>query len=362
MALSKIDEAGWGGTQVGGRRNLIINGAMQVAQRGDQTGVTNGYACDRFNVVEETSAGVIDANQSTESPDGFASSLHVDVTTADTSIAAGDIAYLRYKFEGQDLQGLSYGTSSAQSMTLSFWVRSSVTGTYAFNLYSNDEAKINRHTYTIDTADTWEKKTITITGDTSDGFGNDNNVSLSLHWVLVAGTTYTGGTLAANTWDTYDNTNFGQGHAVNVLSSASNNFYLTGVQLEVGNVATPFEHRSYGEELAACMRYCYVFGTGTTNNAALGTGFAYQTTWAFASIHFPVEMRSTPSLSNVGGSWEWSDWHVSGFATGTLSFGDGTRQGGRVFSAGTVSGLTDYRDYFLQRAGGSPTLTFDAEL
>ena len=351
-------------SQIGGRRNIIINGAMQVAQRGTSTSVgtnTAGYSPDRFRLFTAgTTAGDVKQVTTVPSGEGFAKSLQIDVTTADSTLAAGDAIGVAYRFEGQDLQQLRKGSSNAKSVTLSFWVRSSKTGTHIAELYDNDNTRAISKAYTISTADTWEYKTITYAGDTSGSLDNDNLRSMTLNFWLGSGTTYSSGTLQTS-WGAVTNSGRAAGQ-VNVFDSASNNWYITGVQLEVGDTATPFEHRSYGEELAACMRYCYVFGTGTTNNAALGTGFAYQTTWAFASIHFPVEMRATPTLANVGGSWEWSDWHVSGFATGTLSFGDGTRQGGKVFSAGTVSGLTDYRDYFLQRAGGNPTLTFDAEL
>ena len=350
--------------QIGGRRNLIINGAMQVAQRGTSftsLGSGSSFTLDRMKYVEEgTTDSRITVSQDSTSPDDFAYSLKVAVTTADTSLDAGHIQYIRYAFEGQEMQHINKGTASAKAMTLSFYVRSNKTGTYIVQCNHDDSSRFTSQSYTIDTADTWERKTITIPADTSGTITNDSTNGLELQFHLSAGTNKTSGTLQT-TWDTNTQANRAVGQT-NLMDSTSNTWFITGVQLEVGSVATPFEHRSYGEELAACMRYCYVFGTGTTNNAALGTGFAYQTTWAFASIHFPVEMRATPTLANVGGSWEWSDWHVSGFATGTLSFGDGTRQGGKVFSAGTVSGLTDYRDYFLQRAGGNPTLTFDAEL
>lgn len=350
-----------------GRRNMAQNGDMRIAQRGTSLslahdGSTNGYVADRFQFVITGTADSLDGTlaQVSDAPDGYSNSLKWTTGTTETT-AADEAVYIQQKIEAQNLQHLGYGSASASSLTVSFWVKSSQTGTFAMSLYAPDDPRNIGTTYTIDAANTWEQKTISFAGDTSGTINNDNGIGLQAVWHIATGSNFNS---ADNTsWGAYAGGRWGYGHVQNgVTETASATFQITGVQLEVGSVATPFEHRSYGEELAACMRYCYVFGTGTTNNSALGTGFAYQTTWAFASIHFPVEMRSTPSLSNVGGSWEWSDWHVSGFATGTLSFGDGTRQGGKVFSAGTVSGLTDYRNYFLQRAGGSPTLTFDAEL
>jgi len=289
-------------------RNLIINGAMQVAQRGDQTGVTDGFACDRFNVVDSGTTAAVDASQSSTSPDGFANSLKIDVTTAQSSLSSNSTHYIRYKFEGQDIQQLQYGTSSAKKITLSFSVRSSTTGTYVLSMFANDSARTTRQTYTIDSADTWERKTLTFNGDTSNGFDNDNNVSLSLHWVLGVGSDYLGGTLAENTWGTYAGNVFGEGQTVNLLSSTSNDFYITGVQLEVGEQATPFEHRSFGEELNRCLRYF--------NRAHSSGATAYS--WAFPiagasqvfrrlNYIFPVPMRTNPSLlngvaGNAGGS------------------------------------------------------------
>ena len=328
MAISKIDSDGIvsGGItadslnigQIGGRRNLIINGAMQVAQRGTSFNLSSSdaYTMDRWAYNKMGSyAGAVTVSQDTNSPNGFSNSLKCLVTTA-VSLAAGDGVTFRTKIEAQDLQQLAYGTSGANQATMSFWVKSNTTGTYTVWFNQEDATRQFTGTYTVDSADTWEYKTITIPADTSGGIDNNNGIGFEINWALGVGTTYTSGTTPTS-WETNTTANRYAGQTADVTATLNNYWQITGVQLEVGSVATPFEHRSYGEELAACMRYCYVFGTGTTNNSALGTGFAYQTTWAFASIHFPVEMRSTPTLSNVGGSWEWSDWHVSGFPTGT---------------------------------------------
>ena len=249
MPLSKIK---FGNT---GRRNMIINGAMQVAQRGNQTGTTEGFACDRFNFVDSNTSGVFDLQQSSTSPDGFSKSTRAVVTTAQSSLSSNSVAYFRYKFEGQDLQRLQYGTSSAKKFTISYYIRSSVTGTFTLSLYHNDANRMNIQTFTINSANTWEKKTHTFVGDTVSGFDNDTAVSLSLHWVMASGTDFKSGSITPNTWNTYASTSFAQGTTGNILSATSNEFLLTGVQMEIGEQATEFEHRSFNEELALCQRY-----------------------------------------------------------------------------------------------------------
>ena len=242
-------------------RNLIINGAMRVAQRGtSKTGLTDGnsgyYTVDRFQWLEQgTPAYVQTMSQSTDSPVGFSNSLKLETTTADASLTDLKANAITYIVEGQDLQSLAYGTTSAKSFTLSFWVKSSVTGTYVIWLYNVDQTKSCTQSHTIDTANTWEYKTITVAGDTSSGFDNDNNGSLYVRWVLSAGPDFTSGT-ASTTWISGNvNADKYVGQTANMTGAVGNTWQMTGVQLEVGEKATPFEHRSYGDELARCQRY-----------------------------------------------------------------------------------------------------------
>ena len=243
---------------VHGRRNVVINGAMRVHQRGNQTSTSGSsvYFVDRWNLYQNTGALGANLQQSTVVPSGqgFGNSLLIDCTTVDSSVAAGDIAVLRQVIEGQDLQSLAYGTSNAKSLTLSFWVRSTKTGTYGLEIYHNDtQSRHQCHPYTISQADTWEHKSITFSGDTSATIDNDNQATFYVQWALLAGTNFTSGT-QQTTWANYTAANRFAGQ-VNFFDSTSNNFYLTGVQLEIGDKVTPFEHRSYGEELALCHRY-----------------------------------------------------------------------------------------------------------
>ena len=287
MPLSQIQ---FGNT---GRRNMIINGAMQVAQRGNQTGPTDGFACDRFNFVDSNTSGVFDLKQSSTSPDGFAKSTRAVVTTAQSSLSSNSVAYFRYKFEGQDLQRLQYGTSSAKKFTLSYYIRSSVTGTFTLSLYHNDANRMNIQTFTINSANTWEKKTHTFVGDTVSGFDNDTAVSLSLHWVMASGTDYKSGSITPNTCNTYASTSFAQGTTGNILSAVSNEFLLTGVQMEIGETETEFEHRSFAEELYLCRRYY----TKLQGNQYYG-GFHAYTGSSSVFIHLHPPMRAAPTVTN----------------------------------------------------------------
>lgn len=281
-----------------GRRNLIINGAMNVAQRGTTHTSASGYTLDRFNVFNASGSGVWTATQSTDVPSGsgFSSSLKIDVTTADTSNTAFEEAGIAQPIEAQDLQHLAYNTSSAKELTLSFWVKSNKTGNYVVWFYIPDSTDQFSESYTINTANTWEKKTISIPAKTSGGaINNDNGAGLYVQFMLLSGPSYKSGTMPSN-WESIVNANRYVDQDVNIFDSTSNEFYLTGVQLEVGSVATEFEHRSYGEELALCQRYFFQL-TGGQYNRANPTGYADTTTRAFYNQTTPVAMRATPTMT-----------------------------------------------------------------
>ena len=287
-------------------RNLIINGAMTVAQRATSTssitGTTEYRTLDRFKTelaAYSTVAGTV--SQSTEAPTGFSKSIRFNVTTAET-ISASDLATIRYRVEAQDIQNLEYGTSNAKTTTLSFWVRSSITGTYGISLYQADAVRNLGLTYIVNTADTWEYKTLTIPGDTSGTINDDTGEGLQISWTLSAGSNFLGTTNTS--WGAYSTNRWANGHAVDLMGATSN-FYLTGVQLEVGERATPFEHRSYGDELARCQRYyekSYPQGTAPGTNAGNFTG-AYQSRDGTAStvvryypVGYKVTKRATPTV------------------------------------------------------------------
>ena len=278
----------------GGRRNMIINGAMQVSQRGTSfAAITSGdYSLDRWMLVHNLGAYTV--TQNSTGADGFANSFKVDCTTADASPAATEYLSIRYQLEGQDLQGWKKGTASAESVTLSFWVKCNKTGNMQVNLLDLDNTRIIGNTVTINVADTWEQKSLTFAGDTTGAFGDDNASSLMVEFFLDAGSNYTSGAVPTS-WEAKVDTDRNAGGTLDLADSTSNYLNITGVQLELGSTATAFEHRSYGEELALCQRYCQKWGVGRTyaSIASGGTGNATDTTMI---LQFPVVMRTSPTI------------------------------------------------------------------
>ena len=271
-------------------KNIIINGDMSIAQRGTSTsGITsNGYyTADRMNIINE-GIGTFTVSQSTDVPSGqgFAKSMKWDCTTANASPSSGFLG-IRQSIEGQNLQYLKKGTSSAESTTLSFWIKSNKTGTYIIELHDEDNNRTISQAYTISSASTWEKKTLTFDGDTSGAFGNDNGRSLRVNILFGAGTEYTSGTLQTS-WGTRSNTKRAVGQ-VNLADNTSNELYITGVQLEAGT-ASEFEFLPFDINKRRCERY-YM-------NLGLCTGSAYSSTNGMIwGIQFPVETRATPTVS-----------------------------------------------------------------
>ena len=307
---AKLTSVGGGGLS---HRNIIINGAMNVSQRGDFFGNVGQqqYTIDRF-VTLHSYGNVINVTQTSTSPDGFSKAYKVDCQVADTSIGAAEFMFIRYKIEAQDLQQLAYGTSGAKSITLSFYVRSTVTGTYAICLQQKDNSsKQVNGTYTINSANTWERKTFTFAGDTSGVINDDNGHGLDILWTLVAGSNRTSGS-ARPTWTAHADADESVGHTANVLSSTSNDWLITGVQLEVGDTATSFEHRSFGDELLRCQRY-YQFIDYYSNTGNASHAYKYA-----ENISYYSEMRATPTFSSSArgsnsGTATPSAWSASGY-------------------------------------------------
>ena len=363
-------------------KNLIINGDMQIAQRGTSTtgigdGDTGFYTCDRWGFAEGgSSAAVFTQTQSTDVPtgQGFSTSLKMDCTTADTSLASNEIFRIDHRIEGKNLQHLAKGTSSAKKVTLSFWVKSSKTGTHIVRYKDQDNSRHICAAYTIASADTWEHKTMTFDGDTTGAFGNDVNKSLQIEWYLFAGSDYTSGTLATS-WASSTDANSGVGQ-VNVADSTDNNWYLTGVQLEVGDQATDFEHLPVDVQLNRCMRYCYVHNNDADSNQMLVfPGASRGSTNKYFYVQHPVPMRDTPSVT-LSGELRLINSHADGYqeSNDTLTIGgvdvtiqgqNANEKGVTLFWNGAITGLTDtanmsYVMTFVKEANNK--LTFDAEL
>ena len=280
-------------------RNLIINGAMQVAQRGDKTGATDHYGgCDRFKFLRNGATAVTLSQDSGIAEQGFSKAQRINVTTADATMDSANYNILTQRIEGQDLQRVKKGTANAQELTMSFWIKSTITGTYILELTDNDNSRHCCKAYTVSSSNTWEKKEITFPADTTGEFSFTTNLSMEVNWWFGAGSTYAGGTLQT-TWGAQTNANRAVG-GVNAVNSTSNNIYLTGVQLEVGSVATDFEHRSFAQELLLCQRYCQKLGESEGTYDAMGNGAAFSSTVSFVPYSLKVTMRSTPSFTLLG--------------------------------------------------------------
>ena len=299
--------------KVGENKNLIINGGMEVSQRGASftTGTGNfaTYTLDRWKIATYATDQLnltVTHEAMNQAVPGLANYIKVSPNAAETALAADEYTNLRYSIEAQDLQQLCYGTSSAKSLTLSFWVKSNTTGTagITFNKHDATAYYITR-TYTINSADTWEKKTVTIPGLTASGIANDNGIGLNVYWFLSAGSDYTSSD--STSWVTAADSKYAYGHAINLTDSTSDYLALAGVQLEVGDTATEFEHRSYGDELARCQRYYYRWTAGTADRY-VWVGQSYSTSTSFGIIkNLPVTMRSTPTSTVSGTFYPYGD-------------------------------------------------------
>ena len=306
MAVSTIDPAGLNIGQIGGRRNLVINGAMQVAQRGTSSASEGYQTVDRFRFTSsDMDQLAFTQSQDTTGPSGFTNSYKLTVTTPETTTEAEEQLFMYHCIEAQNLQQLGYGTSDAKQLTLSFWVKSSVTGAYCVAFYENDGNRLITSTYSISSANTWEYKTITIDGDTSGTINNDNGSGLELYFFLSVGPDRK--TTDSTTWGTWTAAKFGYGQVADVAATSSATWQITGVQLEVSpsGEPTPFEHRSYGEELSACQRYYHqtsLYGQ-TLANGILHTEILFHSyakgaaTWEFLTTTFPTTMRTAPAIT-----------------------------------------------------------------
>ncbi len=281
-------------------RNLLINSAMQVAQRGTSSSSAGYQTVDRFRFTSsDMDQLAFTQSQDTTGPSGFTSSYKITVTTPETTTEAAEQLYMFQAIEAQNLQQLGYGTSDAKQLTLSFWVKSSVTGAYCVAFYQNDGNRLITSTYSISSANTWEYKTITIDGDTSGTINNDNGAGLELYFFLSVGPDRK--TTDSTSWGTWTAAKFGYGQVADVAATSSATWQITGVQLEVGDTATPFEHRSYGQELALCRRY-YENWTGSK---AMHPQYSSEATGAYAAARevwsdFKSTKRSSPSVSVSG--------------------------------------------------------------
>jgi len=274
---------------ISGTRNRIINGDMRIDQRNAGASVTPAdgvitYITDRWFVFEDTD-GTVSAQRSTVAPDGFSYSLLVTVTSTDSSLAATQRTVIEQRVEGFNFADFAFGTASAKTVAVSFWVRSSVTGTFGGVLKNGTINRAYVFSFTVANANTWEYKTVTIPGDTSGTWETGNGVGCHLGFGLATGSSYSA---AAGSWGSTDVSGVTGG--VNLMATNGATFYVTGVQLEPGTVATPFERRSYGQELALCQRYYALTQAKTGGYGAPGLVLR-------SAVYFPVTMRAAPSMA-----------------------------------------------------------------
>jgi len=335
-------------SQIGGRRNILINGAMQVAQRSTSEtglGASSGYfTLDRFRITSGNNAGRLTMSQSsvTDLP-GFANALKMDCTTADTSTDAAENLRLQTLLEGQDLQQLKKGTSSAEKFTISFYVKGNASATYMLELFDGDNSRHNTQQFAVTSS--WNRISLTFAGDTTGAFDDDNALSLYLNFWLHAGSNFTSGTYTANTWASNTNANRAVGIS-SFFDSTDRTLEITGLQMEIGSQATPFEHRSFGEELALCQRYYYQSAdnlAGGVGQGGMWFGENINTTECFGpGNNFPVTMRATPTVviydnsGTAGAAHTLGTGDVTGITVGSIS----NRGFAKISKSG---GLTDER-------------------
>lgn len=339
-------------------RNRIINGAMVIDQRNAGASVTQNtsgiYTVDRWAAYGSANAKfTVQRNAASVTPPaGFTNYAGCTSSSAYTPGAAEEFDLYQY-IEGYNIADLAWGTANAKTVTLSFWVRSSLTGTFGAQIANYNSSRSYPFSYTISAANTWEQKTVTITGDTTGTWYTDNSAGMLVNFSLGAGSSKSG---TANTWQAGNYTQ--PTGSTSVVGTNGATFYITGVQLEAGSVATPFEQRLYGTELALCQRYYYLHAA---NSQSIGVGYYYNATIATVVCQFPVSMRTSPTLTSTTGTSYYNfarnggTNNLNSFSLGSASLtlaylNNSTEASGTAGQAGLVS------------CGSSGSIAFNAEL
>jgi len=346
-----------------GNRNVIINGACQVAQRSNLVNAQTGYgAVDRFKIESNgASRFTLSQHNGPGAQYGLPLSLKFETLTADNSVDAGDYMYITHKFEGQEMQRFQKGSSDAKQFTLQFWIKLAVEGTYVVQLFDADNSRHVVANYTVSSANTWEKKIITFPADTTGSFDNDNARSLDVRWHFMGGSNYRGGT-QQTTWGSIVATNMLEGMG-NAVSSTGDNF-ITGMQLEVGPQATSFEHRSFGDELLLCRRYYRVFQDASGGNCYMGVvSYNYDVNSVVTQVNFSPEMRATPSLDNTSGTNYYRFYRNSGYVDiNAMNAINGMTKYGGGFNNSDSGNGTAGQTGGISLNNSSAKIAFDAEL
>ena len=340
-------------------RNIIVNGGCLVAQRGTSSTSSDYGSVDRMKMsVTNTDELAFAQKQTSDGPDGFSKCFEFDVTTAESTLAVDELVYMRYLVEAQDLRPFYNANGTGKNFTLSFYVKAAQTGTYSLGIHKADNTtRFITTTYTISQADTWQRVVWNITGETgTSGINDDNGQGFQISFIFAAGTNFTSGGVQSS-WGSFSNSLMAGGQAVNTLSSTDNYWRMTGLQLEVGSVATDFEHRSYGDELRRCQRY--FFGLNNVDSQIRAIGYGGGPNWANATFYFPVTMRAAPtgSGSNLGSLY--FNNGASAWSSSSLTFNTCTHS--TNFGA-NMSGSSQGQALSIYTTGSTTKLNFDAEL
>ena len=341
MTLIKVKTRGT--DNVSSRKNLLINGGMLVDQRQAtmQFNASSNYRCDRW-YQGVSGGGTFQFTHSDDTPAGFGKSIKIQCTTADTSLDAGAYGYIMHKLEGNALQSMN-STNGIVEHTISFYAKASKTGVYTVNLRDEDNGQGNSKTFTISNANTWERYTLTFPAHSSGTLDNDNLSSYRLYWWFASGTNQTSGTFYNGTWGAHSNPNRVSSSNVNLGDNTSNNFLITGVQLEIGDSASDFEHRSFAEEFSLCERYFQTIHGGVCQPASSSTA---ETTFSRRP------MRAAPTAS-VSAALKIEDPSVTVYtqSSATILINNATSRAEKL-GINNMSGLNTQRPYFLQTSGG----------
>lgn len=343
-----------------GRKNLIINGDMNINQRGTNiTDISDGdFVVDRHLLYSASvNSATFDVSLSTQAPIGFTRSLKFEVDSAAALSTAGYVG-LEHVIEGFNTAHLSYGSANAKTITASFWCRSSEPGTFAYTIRNSAFDRTYIKEFTINNADTWEYKTLTFPGCTDGTWLTTNGVGQRHTIIIDGGTDFLG---TPNIWNT-SNLFVTSGMSNTWADTSGNTFYITGWQVEVGKNATEFEHRSYGEELALCQRYYYKLAA-YENYTRWATGWAISSTQATFLIKFPVTMRANPADPTLVGTVQASDGNNALPSTSVVNVGSTKGIDGASVRITTASGLVQFRPYYLESSNGTGnSIAFSAEL
>jgi hypothetical protein len=345
-------------------RNLIINGDMQVAQRSTSVAsiTSDTYAtADRwFHAIGTLGTWTDTVENDAPTGSGFRKSWKTNCTTASASPASTSQTRFVQRIEGQNVQHIKKGTAAAEQLTVSFWVKSNVTGTYIAELYDIDNTRSVSKSYTISTSGTWEYKTLTFPADTTGAFDNDNAASLDIYWWLASGTNFTSGTLNTS-WTSVTNANRAVGQ-VNLASATSNYWQVTGVQLEVGDTATPFEFKPFAQDLEECQRYYYRLTTVNSGDALTGFGECYATTAGQTVSYAPQIMRATATTvdyANIG-------WIIPSTGSGSITSltiaATGTIGNVIYLGATTGSGMSGGKVFYIRSTSAGGYIGIGCEL